>query len=1775
MCARIIIILVFVLSFNHSYAQKLQSDISLLSNGFNIKLKFSEEDFSTLPVKRFTIVDYYGNSNENRAGQFKLPSKTFIIAIPPNEEPKLKINRVKRDIKENTVPAINSQVLLLNDSTIQYENRELKDVNSSSDLLTIEKYFWVKDLYCAVIKINTHDYNNSSSSIERITDIDFDIIFKSKIKQSSERNDKSDFDAFVTTKILNGQYADQFRTKRANINSDTYNWINFKANYIKISVVEDAIFRLYGRDIADVGYDLIGIDPNTFQIILKGVEIPISVISTSDNEFNEEDYIEFWGTKNYNDISPRIINEDDKPYNEFLNMYTDTNYYFLTWNHNVGKRIEEKDELVPTNDTLNYHYNFTHYEENPRDALFYTFHQSLVNSQLPFWDTGKAWYWNWLANWRSQLNVEFFTKNLSTEGNVYFYSKIMSFGSNIRENTHKYAIEFNGITLDTEIVNRYERTLLEGSVPSKNLVEGANNVLIKYWNNGEGAIGSSLLDWVEVEYPELLILDSNSLRINFLHEQNGNNKTVRIANTDPGNEYLIYRTEPTLKKIANQSREGTTLFFQDSISNGHKYFITELNSTKVPKLKGKIFNNLVENLIQVDYLAITHPDFLGAVNNYSNIISNGYGLTTEVVSVQDLYDQFGFGYPTPESIKEFIKLKIINSPSPQPSYFVIVGDANYDYKGYRYKYAGVIGGKNMIPTYGFPVSDTWYTIFDDSIIPEAFIGRIPANSIDEINYYSEKVKNYINSDFSAWNKRSIFFSGGDGNDPSQLQILKNANDKVINEIVAIPPLSSNYTHFYKSKEGDFGPFEAEEIKTVIDNGGLFISYIGHSGTATWDNSISDVLQLKNKFGRSPLISDFGCSTNKFAEPDIISFGERFLLDPDGDAIGYIGNSALGFTSIATSAPTAFYSSLLLDTNKSIGAIHYNSKINMLNTFGNTSIFNVYNYTSTLIGDPAVRIKIPEYPNLSVNQNNLIIENGSNISSQIDSIDVMITLPNEGLVVDGKIELLIEHHFNGKSLFSKTMRIPIPYSIDTVKVKLAVKGLSGVHTLKVNIDPDNLLREINEEDNSINYEFYVFSRQLKDLLIHANENPKLEKIKILSPYKADFESKLILEISDNVQLNNSIKTSYNIDSIYTLVNFSNEQWERTWFRYGIESADTLWSSLKSFSNKNASVFLLDDSVSFYKQEHNLLNVDSSLTIADKEISLGVVSAGSFAGANCIITKNGKNILENSFFAGIGIAVLDRSDFSVDTTQSFELWNNPENVRSFTKFLESINDQKLVLMGVSYDAINNINDSLKNAIKLFGSKLIDSLEFKGSWAFIGSKSFSDNEILEEVLPPYNGPASLVKEFRSFNLKGNFITNSIGPVKKWKTLNCTLSNIGNSSVKIIPIGIGSQGVTDTLDELSLVEGMVNLDQLNNYNYDAMKFKVNLVSSDDGKSPEIKSLEIDYESLQELAINYQVVSVENDTLQQGEDANLSFYVYNVGESAADSFKVIVEVVKPDNSKENILTEIVDSLGSEKRRKFNLSYPTTNFNGLRTFAISIDSDDKVLELYEDNNFYNIPFYVTGDTTKPSMNLTIDGNDIFDGEYIANKPEIIVELSDPSLIPITDTSSISIFLNNRYISYKGNEEMLSINYSASNPKAIVNYKPTLEDGEYTLRVFGKDASGNIGDSSGITKTFNVESNAKLLNVYNYPNPFVDDTYFTFKLTQIPDQIKIKVFTIAGRLIKEIVLNNGQLNFDLNKIHWDGRDEDGDQVGNGVYLYKVIMDVDGKKQDVTQKLAVVR
>ena len=97
------------------------------------------------------------------------------------------------------------------------------------------------------------------------------------------------------------------------------------------------------------------------------------------------------------------------------------------------------------------------------------------------------------------------------------------------------------------------------------------------------------------------------------------------------------------------------------------------------------------------------------------------------------------------------------------------------------------------------------------------------------------------------------------------------------------------------------------------------------------------------------------------------------------------------------------------------------------------------------------------------------------------------------------------------------------------------------------------------------------------------------------------------------------------------------------------------------------------------------------------------------------------------------------------------------------------------------------------------------------------------------------------------------------------------------------------------------------------------------------------------------------------------------------------------------------------------------------------------------------------------------------------------------------------------------------------------------------------------------------------NIFNIPNPFKDATYFTFELrgTQVPEELLIKIYTVAGRLIKDISIPPSQLNIGLNKFYWDGRDQDGDEVANGLYFYKIVYKNNGIVKTATEKLAKVK
>lgn len=1749
-----------------------QNKIEKIENGFIVSIGNDKYDFNIKNVGQYKIIDYHEFKNPAKKGQIKLPSKLLLISIPQNLKPKISVISYDEIVNEKSIPSLNPSLEKINDSTLiekEYNVENNFSSNTIDKIYEIIGYGWYRDNYCAIIKINTHYFNSNDATIIERKNIKLKFQFDEHFDYNE--NKIQNIDPLTSSIIENTGIVSPKNFQNIFLNDSTGNWIDYNLHYVKIGTYADGIYKIEKKDLENLGVNTSLIIPKTFQLFESGKEVPIYFFGKDENNFSDSDYLIFYGKKNYSKKEYRLTNSKNEEYREYLDRFTDTTYYFLTWGKTNGLRIPISKSVLSSNDTINYYKSFNHVEDN--QVLFFANNDELQN-QMPNYLGNKTWYFHqsqWLYSGTIR-NYNFNTTDLMPNKDAYFYFKGSSGGSNQINNAHNLTLRVNNYLLDSISINRYDQALLKGKLNS-NLLKQTNNVIsVKNYNNGT-SINTIAVDWYEYEYPRKLKLENDNLIFEIYNDVNNAVKTIKINNAN-NQEYIILKLYDRFKLISNYTLLNNNLIFADTIKANDKYIVISKNNFNTPKfISYKNFKNYRNKTDQVDYIAITHNNFIKSVNEYVSQISKFYKVKTEVFNVEDILDEYSFGYPDPNSIRLFLFTTFQKRNIPKPLYTILIGDANYDYKDYFFKATGVKGGRNYIPSFGYPVSDNWFAVWDNLItIPQLKVGRLPINNSSELDFYLSKVINIYNSKYDEFNKRFLFFSGGPSNDINQINTLKSINDYIIKNYIEPIPIAGNYTHFYKTTnpQTDFGPYSADEVSTKIRNGGLFISYLGHSGTSTWDNSISDIDQLSNVYNKNPLITDFGCSTNKFAEPEIVCFGERFVLNKNGQAIGYIGNSSLGFTSTAYIVPKYFYENLLKTNNYEVGDAILKAKASMFSNSGSNTSTKIFSLTNTLIGDPIIKIPIPQKPNLVITKNDIKL-NIINPTSDKDSISIKLNIKNLGQAKIDSMNISFEHSYMNKTENILRKRILLPKYLDSLNYSIKIKNKPGDHNIKIFLDSSNEIDEIYEDDNQLTYQIKVYSTEIRDLLITQNENSVKDSLMILNPTFSN-EKKLFLkyQISKDSTFSNPTEKSVMLDTLRTFINISDLTSGRFWFRYKLDLNNNNYSFPKSFKKFKKDYIIYDDTTSlsnlFYSNTH-LMN--DGIKIKNNDVNISVTSAGWSAGATCVIAKNGINLLTNSYFAGMGIVVFDPLTFNVEFSEWYNLFNNPTNVKKLADYINSIPNGKIVAMGVSDDAANNITAELKNAIKTLGSTKIDQLKFRGSWALIGKKGANPKDVIEIIKGPYDG---LIYVDTTFVLKqkvGTIETSFVGIVNSWKQIEINKNLINDSKIKVNIIG---KDKSDKIyDLLTSENNIIDISKIDAKEFPYIKLQAELYSDSLLNSPSIKSFSIGYVELPELAINYQTVSVTKDSLELGEKTKLVFRVYNVGETTAKNFKVKVEAVSKNES-QVIYEQVVDSIPFNKYKEFSTDFSTNKSNGKYDLNIKIDSENKIDELYKDNNFYSLPIFVKKNNKPAKIFLTIDGNNIYDGDYVSSNPNIEIKLNDESLIPITDTSKIDIYLNNIRIPYKTNS--INVNFSNTNPKVVVNYKPKLNEGEYTLKVVGRNATNDLIDSTGVEKKFIVKNSFELIDVYNYPNPMKDKTDFTFKLTSLPDELKIIIYTIAGRKIKEINMTNNLLKYDFNIVTWDGKDAEGNKIANGVYLYKLVIKKDDKIISKIGKLAKV-
>jgi hypothetical protein len=385
---------------------------------------------------------------------------------------------------------------------------------------------------------------------------------------------------------------------------------------------------------------------------------------------------------------------------------------------------------------------------------------------------------------------------------------------------------------------------------------------------------------------------------------------------------------------------------------------------------------------------------------------------------------------------------------------------------------------------------------------------------------------------------------------------------------------------------------------------------------------------------------------------------------------------------------------------------------------------------------------------------------------------------------------------------------------------------------------------------------------------------------------------------------------------------------------------------------------------------------------------------------------------------------------------------------------------------------------------------------------------------------------------------------------------------------VGTRYNNAVDTIQLTSGVNLSSSIRVQTNYRDGKIIFSLKAPSS---TGPIVKAWKLAASPGTELAVSQRSSTINRSQVMEGESIDFKGWVYNI--SAAPAEIVTVRLTTNDTGFERILkNQLFGVIPANDSVQFAYTYSSKGKKGSHAFVFTIDPLDSLIEQSKDNNTVTIPFVVQTDSLRPVVHVEIDGQPIVDGDYINQHPTITIRYSDnnPTAITTADSSNFKLRLNNAPVYFlPGVVEMLPSTTAGS---VQLNWTPELANGENILQVYALDVSGNSSDTT--LHFVNVSTEFRISDVYNIPNPFTSSTRFTFNMLGPvnPDEVSIKIFTVAGRMIHDF---QSPCKIGFNNIAWDGRDKDGDEIANGVYFYKLIVKQADKQTSAIGKLVKMK
>jgi hypothetical protein len=476
-------------------------------------------------------------------------------------------------------------------------------------------------------------------------------------------------------------------------------------------------------------------------------------------------------------------------------------------------------------------------------------------------------------------------------------------------------------------------------------------------------------DWAEISYPRRLDAEGRSLEFSApvsgtaAYTVSGFSEAPRFLYRLPPPDF---RTPVALVGARTTvSGNGYILSFEDFSHGGWRY-VLDANAVDVTLTPYSPPADLLHPATGADEIIVAPSVFYTATLPLAEL-RRGEGLRVKVVRSEDLYALFGGGIFHPKAIRDFVAYAYAHWPGPPPSYLLLVGDGHFNFKGHNPAVYGPPTPEYIPPYLDFAdpfqgevaVDSLYAAVVGEDDFPDLFVGRIPADSAEEVAGFVEKLRSYSATPPAEWQRRVILAADNVPDKAGDFRgVIEDLSKGYLGHMDVVKVYLNDYCGPPNSQPRTCAITATMALTQAWSSGAGLLPYSGHAFVHRWAHEpllLNTQIPTLQPSPGQPWVVSLDCLDGYFMMPPNYpgipharAMAEVATMLPDRGAIAYFAPSGLGATNDEAAMADAIYSGIFRQHQLRLGP---------LTTLGRMASSTHLGTIYTLFGDPATTLHL--------------------------------------------------------------------------------------------------------------------------------------------------------------------------------------------------------------------------------------------------------------------------------------------------------------------------------------------------------------------------------------------------------------------------------------------------------------------------------------------------------------------------------------------------------------------------------------------------------------------------------------------------------------------------------------------------------------------------------------------------------------------------------------------------------------------------------------------------